>query len=318
MLLAGLSCFFLFASETATAKTKTISVTRPTGGSFAIPSTEGFLTSRDLLGKQIFLFFGFTTCPDICPLTLQTMKQVAQALSPTERDNFRFLFVSVDPEVDTLERLKALKSEWGPNYIGATNSEASLRKLANQFGAFFKIFKTHSGKRIVSHTDSIFHINREGVWMNTLPYGTSVETFLKQLRSVDAPAKSSIPSSRTAVFLAENTACDLGKSKCEIKMGEEAFELNFEAKPIRTEKKFTITLKTQSMQWKPTEIDFEGVSTNMGYLRPALQLVRPKEYEAALVLPICDIERMDWRVKVILENPKKELGYLGFRLQTLE
>jgi len=300
------------------ANSTVITVKTPQGGKFAIPSTEGFLVSRDLLGKQFFLVFGFTTCPDICPLTLQNMKQVAASLNKTEKESFRFLFVSIDPELDNLDRLKALKSRYGSHYIGATDSEEALKKLTSQFGAFFRIFKTKTGKRVVSHTDSIFHINKEGKWINTLPFGTSVDTLLKELRSVNQRNAFLGNAPQQAIRLAENKTCDLSKTDCQVSLKQESFIVSFNPKPIRTEKKFEITVKAQSKNWLPTEIDFEGEKINMGYLRPALKAKGTGAYYAKMNLPICELDEMTWVVKLFLQDKEKKLGFIEYRLKTLD
>jgi len=293
-------------------------VATPPGGAFAIPSTEGFLRSRDLLGKQVFLFFGFSTCPDICPLTLNTMRQVASALPRTEREHFRFLFISVDPDRDSLSRLKALKREYGPQFIGATDSEASLRKITSQFGAFFQVFKTKSGKTVISHTDSIFHINKEGKWIETLPYGTSADVLIQKVREKENKTPLEGGLVRKAELVAENKACDLSMKSCSISFEKDTFELLLTPRPIRTDHIFTIVFRTLSSTLIPKEVDFEGLKINMGYLRPTLKMKSPGEYQASLSLPICELAQMHWKVRVFLEDPKGELKALQYHLTSTD
>lgn len=303
---------FLFSESQA----KTITITTPTGGDFALPSTQGFLTSRDLLGKQVFMFFGFSTCPDVCPLTLQTMKQVAQFLSPQEREQFRFLFISVDPEVDTLERLSALKSFYGDQFIGATHRESELTKIASQFGAFFRISKTKSGKKVISHTDSIFHINREGQWINTIAYGTQTSELVRHLREVEERTQAPSNISQEATLIAENSACDLAKGECQIFVNKEQFTLSLHPKPIRTERPFSIGFKTNSKKFIPEEVDFQGETLNMGYLRPALKKATEQDFKATMTLPVCELEKMNWIVKVLLKDSHQKLWAVTYRLTT--
>lgn len=297
---------------------KTISLFTPQGGVIALPSTEGFLTSRDLLGKQVFLVFGFTTCPDVCPLTLQTMKQVASELPKNERENFRFLFVSIDPELDSLERLKALKTVYGSNFIGATDSKENLSKLTRQFGAFFKVFKSKTGKRIVSHTDSIFYINKEGKWASTLPFGSSREDLLKILSFQETILRTPVEVFAKAELLSENQNCDLANEDCKIQLGNDSFELALNPKPVRAEKKFQIAFKSSSKNLIPIEVDFEGKKLNMGYLRPQLKKRRSEHYEGSLRLPICELDRMEWIVNVFLKDSNKKLKALQYHLTTVD
>lgn len=311
-----LLCLLAFATTIWATAGEVITFQTPRGGPFAIPSTEGFLTSRDLIGKHVYLFFGFTTCPDICPLTLHNMKKVAQSLSKQERENFRFLFVSIDTEVDTLERMKALKKDYGSNYIGATDNEKALRKLTSQFGAFFRVFKNKSGKRIVSHTDSIFYLNREGKWTHTLPYGTNVETLVKHLRKVESSKQIPQVMTKKVEWLGESRNCDLAKGACSVNVDGEIFELNLTPKPIRTERPFSIVFKSKSKTWLPLEVDFEGEKINMGYLRPSLKLDRHGSYSAKQVLPICELDEMKWLIRVFVQNAQKNMRFLQFSLTT--
>ena len=310
--------FALFAMLLSKARAQSVSIFTPQGGPIAIPSTEGFLTTRDLLGKNIFLVFGFTTCPDICPLTLHNLKEVAAALTKEERDHFRFLFVSIDPEMDSMERLKALKSVYGPQFIGATDSKERLSSLARQFGAFFRVFKTKGGKRIVSHTDSIFHINREGEWVGTLPFGSSKQTFLEELKKSKKVSTDFFEGAVTAQLIGENDTCDLSKKECEIQTKQGTFKLSMGPKPIRAEKEFWITVKVNPKSLVPTEIDFEGQLINMGYLRPELAQKSSGEYETKFTLPICELDKMDWIVKLFLKDPEGRIQVLRYRLTTTD
>ena len=303
---------FLFSKSHA----KTITITAPTGGDFALPSTQGFLTSRQLIGKQVFMFFGFSTCPEVCPLTLQTMKQVAQSLTPEERDHFRFLFISVDPEVDTLERLNALKSFYGEQYIGATHSHSELSQIASQFGAFFRISKTRSGKKIISHTDSIFHINRQGQWVNTIAYGTQTAELIEHLREAEERTQRPGNIAQEATLIAENSACDLATDDCLISVNGEHFTLALSPKPIRTERPLVIFFKTNTNRLIPEEIDFQGETLNMGYLRPVLKRTKERDFKTTLTLPVCELEKMNWIVKVLLKDSHQKLWALKYRLTT--
>lgn len=308
---------FIFLAILGTeARGQSISIFTPQGGKIAISSTEGYITSRDFLGRHVFLVFGFTTCPDICPLTLHTLRQVAESLGKEERESFRFLFVSIDPEKDSIDRLKSLKSVYGPQFIGATDSHERLKKLTHQFGAFFRVFMTKEGKRIVSHTDSIFHINREGEWVGTLPFGSSKQTILEELRRGKKRQTGFVDAETTAQLVGENKNCDLSNEECTIQIREETFRLKMEPKPIRAEREFSIQLKTDSKRLTPMEVDFEGVLINMGYLRPKLNQITSGEYGAQSTLPICELDKMGWKVKIFLKDQRGRLQAIQYHLTT--
>lgn len=87
------------------------------------------LTKASLLGHYSLFFVGFTTCPDVCPTTLNTLKGVLKKLGP-DAEKLRIVFLSVDPERDTPEKLQHYVSFFDPRIVGATGSKPELDKLA--------------------------------------------------------------------------------------------------------------------------------------------------------------------------------------------
>lgn len=92
----------------------------------------------DFRGQAVVLFFGFTQCPDVCPTTMNEMAQVKQLLGP-DGDKLQVLFVSIDPERDTPEVLKAYMGSFDPKFLGlyAASPEA-LAQLAKDFKIYYK------------------------------------------------------------------------------------------------------------------------------------------------------------------------------------
>lgn len=298
---------------------KEVSLKTPQGGSFAIHSTEGFLSTDQLIGKHVFLFFGFATCPDVCPLTLRKMKQLASSLTESERANFRFLFISVDNERDSIEKLKSLKNTYGSSFIGAVDSDEKLTEITELFGARYRRFKNKKNHLVIDHTDSIFHIDQQGKWVSTIPFGSSVESMQKELR-VKTPAPMIIHPARSAQLLDQNLQCDLGVKSCSIKHGRDEFTLTLSPYPITTEKPFQVSVTSKSQNLKPVEVDFQGVALNMGFIRPPLtQVLKESRFETKkLTLPICELDRMEWTVRLIVSEKTGKLHYLDYRLITLE
>ena len=95
-------------------------------------------TLADFKGKAVVMFFGFTQCPDVCPTTMTEMAQVKQLLGP-DGDKLQVLFVSIDPERDTPEVLKAYMGSFDPGFLGlyAASPEA-LAALAKDYKIYFK------------------------------------------------------------------------------------------------------------------------------------------------------------------------------------
>ena len=101
---------------------------------FALLDHTGSTFHRDRLqGKWTFIYFGYTSCPDVCPLTLVTLNQVQQRLAQEDFDNDNaYLLISVDPDRDTPERLGAYTAYFNPKFVGATGAPEALAELAQQ------------------------------------------------------------------------------------------------------------------------------------------------------------------------------------------
>ena len=114
----------------------------------------------DLEGKWSFVFFGYASCPDICPTTLAALNQVQGLLeerATISAEDMQVIFVSVDPARDTPELLGPYVKHFDERFIGATADKEEIDKLARQFGAGY-IFEpeTAPGQYLVAHSSMIF------------------------------------------------------------------------------------------------------------------------------------------------------------------
>ncbi len=92
---------------------------------------------KDLRGRAVVLFFGYTHCPDVCPNTLAGFTQVKRLLG-AESERAAFVFVTVDSQRDTPAVLKEYLDQFDSDFIGLTGDEATLSSMAAQYGAYFK------------------------------------------------------------------------------------------------------------------------------------------------------------------------------------
>ena len=114
----------------------------PTAKTVSYPdftSHEGEIANKELfLGKWSVVFFGFTNCPDICPTTMQTLKQAKQSLQKEDVwGNYQTIMVTVDPEADDSERLNSYVTHFDPEFIGLTTDIETTTKFAKQLGILF-------------------------------------------------------------------------------------------------------------------------------------------------------------------------------------
>ncbi len=120
-------------------------------------------TKSNLSGKWSLLFFGYTYCPDICPITLATIRQFEGLLREAGvEDPLQVVLVSVDPQRDTPEKLGAYVSYFSEDYLGVTGEYIDIFNLARQLNIAFGYQPAENGNYLVSHSGEIAIINPNG------------------------------------------------------------------------------------------------------------------------------------------------------------
>lgn len=138
---------------------------RPVPAVSLIDHNGAVFERADLEGRWSLLFFGFTHCPDICPITMAQLNVVEQRLAAqgSRTDDLQTIFVSVDPDRDTPERLAEYVSYFNEDFIGVSGDSAELQKLARGLGAVYVIEdKDPEADYLVDHSASVFVIDPEG------------------------------------------------------------------------------------------------------------------------------------------------------------
>jgi protein SCO1/2 len=145
----------------------------------------GTFRLSDQQGKVVLLFFGYTSCPDVCPTTLATWRKVHEALGD-DAEHVRFVFVTVDPERDTPERLGMHVRAFNPDFFGLTGAEEELQPV---YGFFDIVFEkdTSSGSALgylINHTATTFVVDPEGQWRLRETFGTEIEDIVHDIRQL--------------------------------------------------------------------------------------------------------------------------------------
>ena len=123
---------------------------------------QSLVTLADLRGKVVLMFFGFTDCPDACPATLGTWKQVYELLGD-DASKVEFIMITVDPERDTPEVLKKYLALFNPEFIGLTGSIEELEHLAQDYNAYFqKVDVGSAAGYLVNHTTLTYVVDLHG------------------------------------------------------------------------------------------------------------------------------------------------------------
>jgi len=120
------------------------------------------ITADDFKGKVVLLYFGYTFCPDICPLTLANVDLVLNALGDKARD-VRVLFVTVDPNRDTLPVLKDYTAAFGPEVIGLRGDPDQLAALAKRYRVYYSVTPATGDRPYeVNHSSAIYVFDKAG------------------------------------------------------------------------------------------------------------------------------------------------------------
>jgi protein SCO1 len=157
----------------------------PSGGDFTLDSWEGRVDTRDLRGSVVLIYFGYTWCPDICPKNLAFIANALKMLSPQELEGVQVLFVGVDPERDTPERLKEYAGYFHPRVLGVTGTPEELATVAGLYGAAYRrADETRSAMGyMVDHSAYTYVLNPAGHLVRTLDHATPPAEIVAAIRT---------------------------------------------------------------------------------------------------------------------------------------
>ena len=145
-------------------------------------------TLDDFRGKLVFVFFGFTHCPDVCPTTLAEMAGIMKALGP-EADRLQVVFITLDPERDTPELLASFVPAFHPSFLGLTGDQATIDKVAKDFKVFAQKVPGKDGKSYtIDHTAGSYVFDAQGRIRLFVRHGQPGDALLKDLRQLLAGA----------------------------------------------------------------------------------------------------------------------------------
>jgi len=136
-------------------------------------------------GKIVALGFGYTSCPDVCPTTLSNLAQARAKLGAAGKD-LQVVYITVDPERDSLQRLKAYMGQFDPTFIGATGTPEQLAATRKAYGIEVKRQNVEGNKSEywVHHSSFIYLIDRAGNIRALLPYGVTDEDIAHDVKAL--------------------------------------------------------------------------------------------------------------------------------------
>ena len=161
------------------------------GGSFRLVDQTGTpRTEADFHGSYPLIYFGFTHCPDLCPRSLGTMSVVMDELSardPQKARRLALLFITVDPERDTVEVMKDYVAEFHPRLVGLTGSAQEIERVTRNYGAFYAPVPEEGGNYAMDHSGFIVLMGPAGEYLTHFESDVRVEELVAELERRVAP-----------------------------------------------------------------------------------------------------------------------------------
>ena len=156
------------------------------GGEFTLQSSRGPVSLSQFRGQVVLLFFGYTHCPDVCPTTMNNVAEAMSQLKNNEQSRVQPLFITVDPQRDTVKHLAEYVGFFHPKIIGLSGSDADIKRVSERYSVQFFKDKTEEIKDgyLVSHTSYLFLINANGEVVDMMSDHTSPIDIAKTVRQL--------------------------------------------------------------------------------------------------------------------------------------
>jgi len=155
------------------------------GQPFALRDGWGKLRHlNEFRGKIVLLYFGYITCPDVCPTDLTSLAQLLQLLGP-DAESVQPIFVTLDPQRDTGRILREYLAMFDPRMVGLRGTEAEIRRVATSFKTYYEKVPVPRAKTyFVDHTAFIYLLNKEGKYVSFFPPGTTPQRMQVMVREL--------------------------------------------------------------------------------------------------------------------------------------
>ena len=152
---------------------------------FALTDPSGQTRSlKDFKGKVVVVFFGFTQCPDVCPATMAELAEVKRQLGP-DGDKLQGVFITVDPERDTPELLKAYMANFDPSFVALSTPLDKLPALAKDYKLYYKKVEGKTpGSYSMDHSAGSYIYDTQGRLRLYTRYGTGVPALTADVRTL--------------------------------------------------------------------------------------------------------------------------------------
>lgn len=155
------------------------------GSDFTLMQMDKTVSLSDFPDKAIVIYFGFASCPDVCPTTLGLVGASLKSLSAEEMERIQPIFISVDPERDKGQMLMDYAQYFHPKMLGITGTPAEVKRVAKQYNTLFYKEKLSDSAMdyTVNHTSKTYVISQDGKSMQILPHSMTRPELLASIRA---------------------------------------------------------------------------------------------------------------------------------------
>ena len=151
------------------------------GSSFSLKDiNNNLITEESFEGPLTAIFFGFTNCPDVCPMTLNSLNLVMKNLDKKKKEKFKVFFVSIDPERDTPEIIKDYLSSFENKIYGITGDPKKVFLLSQSWGVLSEKIFTEDGNYLINHSSSIMLL-KNGKYLDRISHHAAYEDIFKTI-----------------------------------------------------------------------------------------------------------------------------------------
>lgn len=156
------------------------------GGPFTLQTHTGAEVTEDVLfGHYSLVYFGFTFCPDICPMTLQTVADAIELLPGQKSELVQPLFITLDPARDTPDIMASYVNNFHPRMIGLTGTPDQVKDVADRYRVFYRNTPIgDEGDYTVDHSGFLYLMNRSGRYIDHFRKDVTVEQLSSRLREL--------------------------------------------------------------------------------------------------------------------------------------
>ena len=153
------------------------------GSSFVLKDVNNEpITEKSFQGPLTAIFFGFTNCPDICPMTLSNLDQVLEKINDNDNKKFTVYFISIDPEKDGPKIIKRYLNSFKNKIYGITGDPQKIFSLSKSWGVLSEKIFTEDGGYLINHSSSVLLL-KKGKYIDRISHHENLDNMFKIIKS---------------------------------------------------------------------------------------------------------------------------------------